>query len=88
MTLLRLLFENVIQTIQQDRSELHVVPNSERSQNPAYAIAVSELNATKPPTLRVAVNDLHGADPQKNRSRQQTNSLQHAVLRHHDETSL
>ena len=34
------------------------------------------------------MNDLDGADPQENRSRQETYSLQDAVPRHHDERRL
>src|SRR4029077_6549101 len=85
MTLLRLLFENVIQTIQQDRCELHVVPNPERSQNPCICHCSERAKRNKTTDTQVAVNDLDGADPQENRSRQETYSLQDAAQRHHDE---
>ena len=52
---------------------------------PAYAIAVSELNATKPPTLRLPLHHLVRADPEENRRREQADRLQHAVVRHEDE---
>src|SRR6476646_3689353 len=88
MTLLRLLFENVIQTIQQDRSELHVVPNSERSQDPRICHCCEGAKRNKTTDTQIAVNDLQGTDPKENRSRQETNRLQDAVPRHYDERGL
>ena len=54
---------------------------------PPYAIAVSELKATKSADAEMAAHDLIRADPKKDGRRKHADCSQHAVVGHDDETA-
>src|SRR5205809_7806995 len=66
MALFRLLFENVVQPIQEDGGVLQVVPNSERAQNSRIRHCRERAKCNKLTDAQVTVNDLGSTDPEEN----------------------
>ena len=84
-SLFRFLFENIVQPIQQNGSELQIVPHAERAQDSAVSHRGQRAEGDKAANAETAVDDLVRADPEKDRGRKQADGLQHAVVGHDDE---
>ena len=85
MSLFGFVFENVVETIEKDGSELEIVPNAECAQDSRVGHCGQGTERDKRADAQVPMNHLGRADPEKNRGRKQSDALQDAVVRHDDE---